>query len=180
MLIVKRNRAELEADICYLFAMPANPDDPVRHHRTVDSGHGRIAICELQTSSEWSPALADDWCDVAQLFLLERWVTHNGVPTFESVCGLTSLPTQMASPAQLLALVQAHWQIENRSHWRRDATLGEDASTVRQPLVATTLALFNAVLLALLDRRKVKNARAAIRTFAACPERALNLLIKPL
>ena len=31
----------------------------------------------------------------------------------------------------LLALQQAHWRIENRLHYRRDVTLGEDACQVR-------------------------------------------------
>lgn len=80
----------------------------------------------------------------------------------------------------LLALVQAHWKIENRCHWRRDATLREDACTVRHALVAVILALLNATILALFDIRKVTNARAMLRTFAAFPEQALDLLIKPL
>ena len=103
------------------------------------------------------------------VILIERWVIRNGKTTYESVCGLTSLPTQQASPARLLALVQAHWKIENRCHWRRDATLREDACIVRHTLVAVILALLNATILALFDIRKVTNARAIIRTFAAFP-----------
>lgn len=62
---------------------------------------------------------------------------------------------------------------------RRDATLGEDACTVRHAHVATTLAFLNTVILALLDRRHVKNARTALRTFAANPQLALDLLVLP-
>jgi predicted transposase YbfD/YdcC len=76
-----------------------------------------------------------------------------------------------------LAWVRAHWQIENRCHWRRDATLGEDACTVRHRAVATVLAVLNSALLTLFDQRKVNNARSAIRTFAANPDLALALLI---
>ena len=180
VLLVKRNRAELEAEIRQLFALPPHPTYPVATCRTVEVGHGRTTIRQLRTSSELNLALADQWRDVAQVFLLERWVFRNGKTTYESVCGLTSLSAQQASPARLLALVQAHWKIENRCHWRRDATLREDACTVRHALVAVTLALLNATILALFDFRKVKNARAMIRTFAAFPDQALDLLIKPL
>ena len=180
VLVVKRNRPQVEAEIRQLFALPADANYPVQRVRTVDADHGRLTIRQLSTSSELNLALADEWRDVAQVFLLERWVTRNGHTTYESVCGLTSLPPELASPAQLLAWVRAHWQIENRCHWRRDATLGEDACTVRQPHVATLLAVLNSTILALFDHLKLTNARTAIRTFAANPAQALALLIQPL
>lgn len=104
-------------------------------------------------------------------------MTRHGRTTYESVCGLTSRPPERAAPAQLFAWVRAHWHIENRCHWRRDATLGEDACTVRQRAVATVLAVLNSAILALFDQRKAKNARTAIRRFAAQPDLALALLI---
>lgn len=177
VLIVKRNRPELEAEIRQLFALPPDPCYPVQQVRTVDSGHGRLTVRQLSTSSELNLALANEWRDVAQVFLLERWVTRHGVTSYESVCGLTSLAAAKASPAQLLALVRAHWHVENRCHWRRDATLGEDSCTVRHPTVATVLAVLNSAILALFDTLKVTNARQAIRTFAAHPQQALALLI---
>jgi predicted transposase YbfD/YdcC len=177
VLVVKRNRPELEAEIRHLFALPSDPLYPVQQVRTVDSGHGRLTIRQLSTSAELNLALANEWRDVAQVFLLERWVTRQGKTTYESVCGMTSLSADEASPAKLLALVRAHWYIENRCHWRRDATLGEDRCTVRQPQVATVLAVLNSAILALFDQLKITNARTARRTFAARPHTALALLI---
>lgn len=179
IFLVKRNRAQLEAEIRQLFALPPNPQFPVETVRTTDTDHGRLTARQLSTSSELNLALADEWQDVAQVFLLERRVTRHGRTAYESVCGLTSLPATCASPAQLLAWVRAHWHIENRAHWRRDATLGEDACTVRHPIVSTLLAVLNAAVLALLDRLKTTNARSAIRRFAAFPEKALALIIQP-
>jgi predicted transposase YbfD/YdcC len=53
-----------------------------------------------------------------------RWrtVTHHAV---------TSLALGTASPAQLAGWLRGHWRIENRLHWIRDVTFGEDASTAR-------------------------------------------------
>jgi predicted transposase YbfD/YdcC len=177
VLMVKRNRPELEAEIRQLFALPPDPSYPVQQVRTVDSGHGRLTIRQLSTSSELNLALANEWRDVAQVFLLERWVTRHGKTTYESVCGLTSLSAVEATPAKLLSLLRSHWHIENRCHWRRDATLGEDRCTVRQPLVATVLAVLNSALLALFDFLKIANARQARRTFDARPYTALALLV---
>lgn len=180
LFIVKGNRAELEADIRYLFSLPADPAYPVQTARTVESGHGRLITRQIWTSRELNLALRQEWQDVAQVFVLERRGTRNGKPCYESICGLTSLPPELASPAYLLALVQKHWCIENRCHWRRDATLKEDACTVRHRLVATILAVLNTTILALLDHCQVTNARTALRTFAAFPDQALALLNQPL
>lgn len=177
VLVVKRNRPELEAEIRQLFALPPDPSYPMHQARSVDKGHGRLTVRQLSTSSELNLAVAAEWRDAAQVFLLERWVTRHGKTTYESVCGLTSLSAAEASPAKLLALVRAHWHIENRCHWRRDATLGEDRCTVRQPRVATVLAVLNSAILALFDRLKITNARKARRVFDAHPHTALALLI---
>lgn len=55
---------------------------------------------------------------------------------------MTSLSPAQAAPARLLALVRAHWTIENRLHWVRDVTFDEDRSQVRRgagPQVMATL-----------------------------------------
>jgi predicted transposase YbfD/YdcC len=44
---------------------------------------------------------------------------------------MTSLPRKKADAKRLLELNRKHWFIENRLHYRRDVTLGEDASQVR-------------------------------------------------
>lgn len=180
VLLVKRNRPLLEAEIRWLFALPPHPDFPVARITTTERGHGRQTTRQLSTSSELNLALQHEWRDVAQVFVLERHGHRQGQPYRDSVCGLTSLPPDQATPAHLLAWVQAHWHIENRCHWRRDATLGEDACTVRHPLVAAILAVLNSAILALFDHLQVTNARAAIRRFAAAPDQALALLIQPL
>lgn len=180
MLLVKRNRAELEAAIRYLFALPPHPDFPVQCAHRVDISHGRTTHRQLSASSELNLALQDEWQEVAQVFVLERYGRRHGKVVCDSVCGLTSLPPAQASSTQLLAWVQARWHIENRCHWRRDATLGEDTCTVRHPLVATVLAVLNSAILALCDHLQVTHARSAIRQFAACPDQALALLTQPL
>ncbi len=180
VLVVKRNRAELEAEIRRLFALPPDPHCPVQTAQNVDPGHGRLIVRRILTSSELNLALQHEWQDVAQVFILERRGWRNGKPVYESVCGLTSLSPEQVSPARLLTYVQRHWHIENRCHWRRDTTLREDACTVRHPLVATVLSVLNSAILALLDYCQVTNVRSAIRTFAAFPEQALALLIQPL
>jgi hypothetical protein len=80
--------------------------------------------------------LRRDWSEVGQVFRLQRereCHDHRGV---EVVYGWTSLLPQRCSPRRLLQLIRAHWAVENRLHWRRDVTLGEDRCGVRCPPVA--------------------------------------------
>lgn len=81
---------------------------------------------------------------MGQVFCLRRTTTvlATGVTRIETVYGVTSLLPAQASPARLLALVRAHWTIENRLHWVRDVTFDEDRSQIRQgagPQVMATL-----------------------------------------
>lgn len=82
--------------------------------------------------------------------------------------GISSLAPQEADAERLLALVRGHWGIENRLHWVRDMTLGEDGCRVRcgdaAPLLAAT--------------RNVKAASkaAATRHFAIWPRKAFPLV----
>ena len=68
------------------------------------------------------------------------------------VHAITSLPPGRADAARLLALSRAHWGIENRLHWVRDVTLGEDACRVRTRAAPQVLAACRNAVLTLLRR----------------------------
>jgi len=109
---------------------------------TIDKGHGRLETRTLSASPALNGYLA--FPHVGQVFSLRRTTTvlATGATRTETVHGVTSLPPAQASPARLLALVRAHWTIENRLHWVRDVTFDEDRSQVRRgagPQVMATL-----------------------------------------
>ncbi len=131
----------------------------------------------LVASTELNDFLAGHWAGVAQVFRLTRTVYEKGTMRREVVYGITSLPPTRASAARLLALVRAHWKIENRLHWRRDVTLREDHSQVRKGEAPRILALLNSFLLALLDLFGVSNVPKQMRTFDAQPLLAVRLLL---
>ena len=76
----------------------------------------------------------------------------------------------------MLALVREHWAIENRLHWRRDVTLGEDACQTRTGASPSLLAQLNSTVLSLMDRLGVHNVARQMRSFDAHLEQALDLL----
>jgi predicted transposase YbfD/YdcC len=184
LLVAKRNQRSLREDISYLFSRVPDFWFPERQARQTNAGHGRIETRTVRASDELNAYLVDRWPGVQQVFQVERTVRRHSrqgdKTTVEVVYGLTSLPASRASPRQLLNLLRAHWRIENRNHWRRDATLGEDRLQLACQPAALVMATLNCVILSLLHHLGVTNCRQAMRTYDAHPEQALALLCRPL
>lgn len=121
--------------------------------------------------------LGRDWGEVGQVFRLQRERRIKQERSVEVVYGWTSLSPQRCSPQRLLHLIRAHWTIENRLHWRRDVTLGEDRCGVRLRPVAEMLAVLNTVVLSLMDLYRVSNVARQLRRFSAHPREALAWLV---
>lgn len=177
VLIVKKNQRGLLQDLALLFegAWPAWLEQ--RAVTTLNKGHGRLELRQLRASTELNEYLAGQWQDVAQVFQIERDIQRPGKVTQEVVYGLTSIPPEAGAPDQLLGLVRAHWHLENRVHWRRDVTLGEDACQVKHGQAAQVLVTLNNVVLTLMDHLRVENVAAQMREFAARPIAALALVL---
>lgn len=131
-----------------------------------------------------SAALADyftelGWVGAQQVVRLESCVTqlrgaHAGQTTRRLRYFLTSLGAHVPAH-QLLRRVREHWHIENRLHYVRDVTLGEDASQVRSGAAPEALAALRNALLGLLRQHGYDNIAAAVRHFAWTPGAALQL-----
>ena len=96
-----------------------------RHEtRTVAVFRAKSAV----KGTEWEP-------HVAALVRIERTVQHfqplTGLwkPTFETSFYLSSRPVHAKIAARA---VRNHWGIENKSHYTRDVSFGEDASRIRK------------------------------------------------
>jgi predicted transposase YbfD/YdcC len=146
---------------------------------TADKGHGRLETRTLRSTSQLDEQYLD-FPGVAQCFKLTRTrtlrdrATGKTNTTAETVYGITSLPREQADAGRLLAIIRAHWGIENKIFHVRDETLGEDACRVRKrsaPIVFSTLR--NGVV-NLLQTLGVKNRAAQLRRFCADPVKALE------
>jgi predicted transposase YbfD/YdcC len=180
LLIVKANQRLLRSEIALLFSEEARPWLPEQNCYRTNQGHGRLEVRTIRTSSQLNDYIGPKWYAVAQVFQLERRITRRHKTTTETVYGLTSLSPQVAPPKRLLHLIRQHWLIENRLHWRRDVTLGEDGCTVSRGQTPQVLATFNNVILALVDRLGVSNLAAQQRIFDARPDQALHLILHPI
>jgi hypothetical protein len=118
------------------------------------------------------------WAGLKQGFELTRERTIQGVTTRETVYGISSLSVQEADAERLLELTRGHWGIENGLHYRRDVTLGEDASRVRKGTAPQVLAALRNGVIHLLEGT-AESLAAAVRTMSNCFSKALNLLGLP-
>ncbi len=97
-------------------------------------------------------------------------------PRCETVYGITSPSSEQADASQLQRLVRCHWHIENRSHWVRDVTFGEDHSQVRFGNIPQVMAAFRNTAIGLIRCLGYGNIAAACRYFAAQPWDALKAI----
>ena len=110
---------------------------------------------------------------MGQVFRVERERTSRDKHRVEVIYGWASLSQAHCAPERLAQVIRAHWAVENRLHWRRDATLGEDRCGVRFPPVAQMLAVLNSVVLSLMDLHQIPNVARQLRRFASHPDEAL-------
>lgn len=150
-------------------------------HRTDDKAHGRLETREIWTSTELNDYV--DFPHVGQVFCIRRTATdlkgeliQGRKSTTEVIYGLTDLSPQGASPAQLLEINRAQWQIENCLHHVRDMTFDEDRSQVRKGSRPRVMATLRNIAISLLRLVGAKNIASATRFLARQCDRPLRFL----
>lgn len=142
----------------------------------MDKGHGRQERRTLRRTTLLTKT--QDWAGLKQGFELTRERTVRGVTTRETVYGITSLSVEEADASRLLALTRGHWEIENGLHYKRDVTLGEDASRVRREAAPQVMAAFRNSVVHLLNDT-TDSLAATMRRMSNCFNKALALLGLP-
>ena len=168
---LKGNQPELQAGVALLFESPVSPPTVIRQrHRHGD----RLEVRELAVSSdlnEWA-----HWPGLAQVGRLTSLRQQKGKTTTETSYVITSLSSDQATPAQLLALVRGHWGIENRLQWVRDVTFDEDRCQIRTGAAPQVMAALRNLVIGLLRLGQTRNIAAALRALAGNPRRAITLV----
>jgi predicted transposase YbfD/YdcC len=159
---VGENQPRLYDDLRWLFEWPA-PGESFAEAITSDKHGDRVETRRLWAST----ALIgySDWPGLGQVCKVERTLRQRGTVSTEVRYAITSLGPRVG-PAQLLRIWRGHWAIENRLHYVRDVTLGEDASQVRSGSAPQILAALRNVTVALLRRAGHTNIAAALRATA--------------
>lgn len=180
-----------EAATAHLRRTLPDAEVDVAQERSPKARHGRV-----ETRTLWALDSADlnaylgsagtvgaPWPGVAQGLRLQRvarWTdgsTGQERTRTEVAYAITSLPPERATAADLLLRWRAHWHIENRLHWVRDVTLGEDASAIHLGQAPLVVALLRTAVLALLRHTGAASLAAAQRDLALHPAGVLALFI---
>ena len=172
LVIVKKNQRELYDAIALAFAEPvwgAKYRQTRRRSRHGDRWERR----RLRATDALNEYL--DWPGVQQVCEVRRRVEQKGERVTETRYVITSLGTGVGA-GRLLKYVRGHWGIENRLHYVRDVTLGEDASRVRRGSAPQVMAILRNVVLGLLRSGGESNIAAAIRRIGWAPGQALAIL----
>ena len=143
-------------------------------HRSTTTGHGRTVTRTIKvvTAPNWIT-----FAGAAQIAQVRRTVTQSGKRSVEVVYLVTSADHQTAPPATLVAWVQGHWGIENRLHWVRGVTYGEDRSQIRTGNAPQVMATPRNTAISLLRLTDWDNIAAGLRHHARTPGSAVNLLL---
>src|SRR5712691_777988 len=174
---IKENNPAVLRDLTEFFEDEGIERSEFQYHKEVNKGHGRLEIREIWTSTQMNEWFERDWIGIAQVFMIKKTIKEKGEERREISYGITSVPRKNAPAARILVLKRKHWFIENRLHYRRDVTLGEDASQVRTHGAPEGVAALNGGILALMDFIGVKNVAKQMRHFCAQPREALQLLL---
>ena len=180
LIVVKGNQPRLHHDIELLFEAPP-PETTFSFVEQQDRHGDRQELRRVWTSGELFGYLG--WPGARQVGKIERVVWHKGQLRGQVRYFVTSLPapdphrgSRGAGPAQLLRLLRGHWRIENRLHYVRDVTFGEDACQVRSGAAPQVLAASRNVVIGLLRDAGWTNIAAGLRYNAWRPGAALQLL----
>ncbi|MFF6871853.1 ISAs1 family transposase [Streptomyces sp. NPDC012450] len=146
-------------------------------HTASAAGHGRRESRSIKTCS-----IADSLGGIAFPHArLAIRVHHRRKPTGkpesrETVYAVTSLDIHQTSPADLAAAIRGHRGIENPSHYIRDVTFAEDASTVHTGTAPRTMATLRNLAIGTLKILGADNITKTTHAICHEPERALVIL----
>src|SRR6266508_673364 len=179
LMIVKKNQAALYEYLDMLFTLPAHPADHEGWQTvgpTTEKGHGRL---ETRTLTCGNAHIEDvDWPDVQQVVRreCERITLKTGKRTHEVTYGLVSMSPKEAGAATIEALWRGHWTIENRVHYVRDVSFGEDAGHAAHGTTAHALAALRNGLLRLFRHAHWPSVPDALAHYGASVARAAALI----
>lgn len=150
---------------------------PAAWRSELECEHGRIEYRELRVSGfdldvSLFP-LARQMCSLTRHYQMK----NGGEAKVETRHFITSVEEGQASHARLAALGREHWSVENKNHWRRDATRWrEDRSARRKPNGAKNLALLRGAILAILPMDEFDSINVAFDHYTEKRTQAIRLL----
>jgi predicted transposase YbfD/YdcC len=136
VLALKANQGTLFADV-QLFV--DDPKTPLARAESVDGDHGRIEVRQAALSPDI--AWLQEHHAWPGLRAIGKVTAARETPAKTSIETRYFLMSQALTPERFLAVVRAHWGIENGLHWVLDVTMNEDQMRNRKDNGPENLAL---------------------------------------
>jgi len=178
LMVVKKNHPQMYAELALFFELSGILADNEHYdrYRSVSKGHGRLETRTLECLSGSCPKWR--WADAAQVVrrTCVRLERKKGKCTLTVSYALTSLTVEEARAADLETLWRGHWTIENRKHYVRDVTLGEDRQPMHTGQAPQVLAALRNALIDMWRSLGWSNIADAVRDTAASVQRALTFI----
>ena len=120
-----------------------------------------------------------DWPGAQQVCQLRRTTTRGGRTTTDIQYAITSVDRSHVDAAGLLSWWRGHWGIENKVHWVRDETFGEDRCRIRTKSAPHILSTIRNLAMNWFRSQKIDTIAQALRENAWNPQPLFAKLGKP-
>jgi predicted transposase YbfD/YdcC len=172
LFTVKRNQPTLRAALARLpWAQAPGVLERSRGHGRIESRS--IKVIDLDGSPE---AALFPYGTRAIKVVRRRRGRGERRGSVETVYAITSLGHRDADLRLLAGWIRSHWRVENRLHWVRDVTEGEDASAIRTGSGPQVMAALRNTAINIIRLRGGSNIAAAHRGFSYQPADVLDAL----
>ncbi|MET9611931.1 ISAs1 family transposase [Kitasatospora indigofera] len=175
LLVVKANQPELHRR---LRSLPWKDVTARRYDREI--GHGRRETRATRALTVTDLGLDFPHAAQAVRILRHRTDLKSGKCTRQTIYAITDLCSHQASPQRLGQLARSQWTIENRLHFVRDTTFGEDASKIHTGHGPENMATLRNLAINTLREHGHRNIAAGLRHVSYDPfNRPLDFLNIP-
>jgi predicted transposase YbfD/YdcC len=176
LMMVKGNQPTLLEALETLFQEPPLPGEARWEDTQWHKEHGRLEMRQVVASELLNDYLG--WPGVGQVVQRTCFrITQKSQKQSKEVSyAVTSATHEQATAQQLALFWREHWTIENKSHYVRDETLGEDRAQIHVGHAPQALAVLRNGLLAALRHQGWTNIADALRAHEAPTAQAFSLL----
>jgi predicted transposase YbfD/YdcC len=158
LIAVKQNQPTLYRTI----ESTAQTQTAISYASVVEDSHGRSV--ERSVSIFTAPAeLLTKWIGLQSVIMVHRTGNRAQKPFTETVYYLSS---QSLPADTYMTLIRGHWAIENRLHWVKDATFGEDYPPRLGGHAPVNWAIFFTWIVTLVRRAGIRTVPQALRLWA--------------
>lgn len=171
VLTVKGNQPKLRRQLASL-PWGDVPDG----HRETDTSHGRKVTRTYKVVTIAAGIAFPHAAQAVRITRTRKRIGSSARASQETVYAVTSLTAPQAQPGELARYIRGHWRVENKLHWVRDVTMGEDLSTVRTGGGPQMMASLRNLAISLLRLAGHDNIAKALRHNGRDPKRALKLV----